>query len=86
MGDQVKLDPVIPLVVCIQTFDTVAAIAGGLAEALFGIPDDIGQQGWSYLPEDMQRVIRDLYRMAGEPLPGGPTLQGSVSPNRNSWE
>lgn len=30
--------------------DTVAAIARGVAEALFGIPDDIADRAWGYLP------------------------------------
>jgi ADP-ribosyl-[dinitrogen reductase] hydrolase len=41
--------------------DTIAAIAGGVAEAMFGIPDDIAEQAWSYLPADIQRVTRDFY-------------------------
>lgn len=45
--------------------DTIGAIAGGVAEALFGIPEDIAQQGWNYLPEDMRRVLTDLYAQAG---------------------
>lgn len=44
--------------------DTIAAIAGGIAEALHGIPDDIGKQAWSYLPGEMQSVVRALYREA----------------------
>ena len=45
--------------------DTIAAIAGGLAEALFGIPDDIASRGWSCLPEEMRRVLTQLYAHAG---------------------
>lgn len=45
--------------------DTIGAIAGGVAEALFGIPEEIAQQGWSYLPEEMRRVLNDLYAKAG---------------------
>lgn len=41
--------------------DTIAAIAGGVAEARFGIPEDIAAQAWGYLPADMRRVMRDLY-------------------------
>lgn len=44
--------------------DTVAAIAGGVAEALFGIPDDIAARGWQYLPTDMRAVLTELYRLA----------------------
>jgi ADP-ribosylglycohydrolase len=42
--------------------DTIAAIAGGLAEALFGIPDAIVCEAWSYIPDDMRQVIQTLYR------------------------
>ena len=44
--------------------DTIAAIAGGVAEAMFGIPESIAQQGWHYLPTDMRAVISDLYAIA----------------------
>lgn len=46
--------------------DTIAAIAGGVAEALFGIPEDIASNVWGYLPEDMREVVTRLYRAAGE--------------------
>lgn len=45
--------------------DTIGAIAGGVAEALFGIPENIAQQGWSHLPEEMRRILTDLYARAG---------------------
>ena len=41
--------------------DTIAAIAGGIAEALFGLPDDLAAIGWSYLPPDMKVVLVDFY-------------------------
>ena len=44
--------------------DTIAAIAGGVAEALFGIPDGIATKAWSYLPEDMRAVLHDLYELS----------------------
>ena len=44
--------------------DTIAAIAGGIAEALHGIPDEIAAQAWLYLPKDMQVVISALYKEA----------------------
>tara|TARA_R110001583_G_scaffold191912_1_gene357792 strand:+ start:10574 stop:11356 length:783 start_codon:yes stop_codon:yes gene_type:complete len=46
--------------------DTVAAIAGGVAEALFGIPDDIADQAWRRLPHDMREMLTQLYREAGQ--------------------
>jgi ADP-ribosylglycohydrolase len=44
--------------------DTIAAIAGGLAEALFGIPEDIARTAWGKIPTDMQKVLTELYAMA----------------------
>ena len=41
--------------------DTIAAIAGGIAEAMFGLPDEIAARAWGYLPDDMQAVIRHVY-------------------------
>ena len=41
--------------------DTLAAIAGGLAEGLYGIPEEIGRLAWIYVPEPMRTVIVDYY-------------------------
>lgn len=41
--------------------DTLAAIAGGLAEAVFGIPEEIGRSAWRYVPEPMRQVIVGYY-------------------------
>ncbi len=41
--------------------DTIAAIAGGVAEAMFGIPDEIATDVWGKLPEDMRGVLTKLY-------------------------
>ena len=41
--------------------DTIAAIAGGIAEAMFGIPDDIANEVWPKLPLDMRQVLTRLY-------------------------
>jgi len=52
--------------------DTVAAIAGPLAEARFGIPDDIARAAMEMIPEDMQETLRKLYARTeyAHPLPG----------------
>ena len=42
--------------------DTIAAIAGGVAEAMFGIPDDIANEVWPKLPLDMRQVLTRLYK------------------------
>ncbi len=41
--------------------DTLAAIAGPVAEARFGIPQDIGALAWAQVPADMRKVIEQLY-------------------------
>jgi ADP-ribosylglycohydrolase len=43
--------------------DTVAAIAGSIAEPLFGIPPAIAAQARSYLPEDMLDVLERFERV-----------------------
>jgi hypothetical protein len=48
-----------------QTRGRGAAIAGGLAEALLGIPDELAQGGLARLPEDMKRVVAEMYEVAG---------------------
>lgn len=45
--------------------DTIAAIAGAVAEASFGIPNAIARKGLSYLPEEMAAVLMELYVAAG---------------------
>lgn len=49
--------------------DTVGAIAGGLAEALFGIPDDLAKEGLSRIPDDMRVVVEKMYHAADKALP-----------------
>ncbi|MCI2063099.1 MAG: ADP-ribosylglycohydrolase family protein [Eubacteriaceae bacterium] len=38
--------------------DTTAAIAGAIAEAYFGVPEDINEQALSYLPHDLRDIIQ----------------------------
>jgi len=40
--------------------DTKADIAGAIAEAYYNIPDNITEEAFEYLPEDMLGVISDL--------------------------
>ena len=37
--------------------DTLAAIAGAMADAMYGIPDDILAEGRARLPEDLLKVV-----------------------------
>lgn len=41
--------------------DTVAAIAGSMAEAFFGIPEDIAETGMTYLDEYMSDIVDEFY-------------------------
>ena len=44
--------------------DTIACIAGGMAEAYYGVPDDIREQTMAHLPEEMRRVVENMYLAA----------------------
>ena len=41
--------------------DTLAAIAGGIAEAAFGVPKEIVERARNYLTEDIQAVVDRFY-------------------------
>ncbi|MDR3272965.1 MAG: ADP-ribosylglycohydrolase family protein [Flavobacteriaceae bacterium] len=42
--------------------DTIAAITGSIAEAFYGIPENIKQQALGYLPEEMKNVLSNFYK------------------------
>lgn len=42
--------------------DTIAAIAGAVAEARFGLPSDVADQAWGYLDRNMRSVLTKLYQ------------------------
>jgi ADP-ribosylglycohydrolase len=46
--------------------DTLAAITGSLAEAAYGIPPQIMDKAWSYLPEPLRDVCRRWRTMFGQ--------------------
>lgn len=41
--------------------DTLASIAGGVAEALYGIPQDIVKRAWTFIPPEMRELIQKMY-------------------------
>lgn len=45
--------------------DTLAAIVGGMAEAYYGVPDDLRVKAMSYLEDDMLNVVRDFEKRFG---------------------
>jgi type I restriction enzyme M protein len=42
--------------------DTLAAIAGGIAEAYYGIPDDLRERALSFLDERLLKILTDFER------------------------
>ena len=42
--------------------DTLGAIVGSIAEAIWGIPNEMQLQAMKYLPADMKRVVLQFYR------------------------
>ena len=46
--------------------DTIAAIAGGLAEAFYGIPDGMWERAKSFMPADLLNIVDRLYAAAAE--------------------
>ncbi len=42
--------------------DTICAIAGGIAEAAFAIPDDIIKQAVEFMLEDLLTILKEFYR------------------------
>lgn len=62
--------------------DTIACIAGGLAEALYGIPAPLVEESMAYLPEELQVVLRRLYATANRPMPIPVVTVQSSSPPR----
>jgi ADP-ribosylglycohydrolase len=43
----------------------MACIAGSLAEAYYGIPEDLVERTKQYLPEDMLTVVNQFYDKLG---------------------
>ena len=41
--------------------DTLGAIVGSIAEAIWGIPDDLKQGILEYLPEEMRAIVEKFY-------------------------
>lgn len=48
--------------------DTIAAIVGGWAEALYGVPDELQKEAGKYLPSAMKEVVREFYDRIGKPI------------------
>lgn len=61
--------------------DTVACMAGGIAEALFGMPQELATAAMGVLPFEMQEVLTKLYEAAGSPLPLVGTFQAPAVPS-----
>ena len=42
--------------------DTTGAICGSIAEAAYGIPDEIGMKAWEYLDARIKEVVKSFYK------------------------
>ena len=40
--------------------DTIGAIVGSIAEARFGIPQEMKEKAISYLPDDMKEILKQF--------------------------
>ena len=49
--------------------DTLAAIAGGLAEARFEIPAEYAAEAWQRMPDEMREIAASLYERTRRALP-----------------
>jgi len=47
--------------------DTIACITGGIAEAYYGLPDQIAVEGRTFLPEEFLQIIDDFHRWLIKP-------------------
>ena len=45
--------------------DTIAAIAGGLAEAYYGVPDELWAKGEKYLDDYLRSIVSEFYAKFG---------------------
>jgi type I restriction enzyme M protein len=50
--------------------DTLAAITGGIAEAYYGIPQEMKEQALAYLDKRLQGIVSAFYSMTGGQMPG----------------
>ena len=46
--------------------DTLGAIVGGIAEHIWGIPDYMVDRAMSYLPDEMQQIVKEFYAKCNE--------------------
>lgn len=46
--------------------DTIGCITGGIAEALFGIPNDIRKKGMNYLPQELRKTVESFEAKYGK--------------------
>ena len=49
--------------------DTLTCIAGGIAEAIWGIPESISSKALKSLPADMAVVVKRFYDYCGRNMP-----------------
>ena len=46
--------------------DTIAAITGGMAEAYYGVPEEIRQQAFEFLDADLSGILLEFEKSLGD--------------------
>ena len=64
--------------------DTVACITGSIAEARFGVPQEIADEAMQRLTEELRLVVNLMYESEIKKLPTGPGLMTTVG-DKNGW-
>ena len=63
IGESTSFEDAVRKAVCLGVdADTLGAIVGSIAEAIWGIPEDMRQNALEYLPSDMKSVVMHFYR------------------------
>lgn len=60
--------------------DTTACMAGGVAEAIHGLPPAFAKVALRYLPSEMYQVVREVYARANSPYP----WEVSINPGKRA--
>lgn len=63
IGESTSFEDAVRKAVCLGAdADTLGAIVGSIAEAIWGIPEEMRQNALEYLPSDMKNVVMHFYR------------------------
>lgn len=62
IGESHSFEDAVRKAICLGAdADTLGAIVGSMAEAIWGVPENIKQRVMNYLPDEMKQVVTDFY-------------------------